>query len=150
MARLGELKRLGVLVAIDDFGTGYSSLSYLRQFPVDALKIDRSFIAAMPDSPEAATLIHTMVELGRALGLKTIAEGIEDESQLEHLQNEGCERGQGFLFSRPVPPDAIEAILAASPQDHRSDSPVSGADEAAHASAPGSSLDEDVHAMVRP
>ena len=150
MARLGELKRLGVLVAIDDFGTGYSSLSYLRQFPVDALKIDRSFIAAMPDSPEAATLIHTMVELGRALGLKTIAEGIEDESQLEHLQNEGCERGQGFLFSRPVPPDAIEAILAASPQDRRSDSPVAGADEAAHASALGGSLDEDVHAMVRP
>ena len=112
MARLGELKRLGVLVAIDDFGTGYSSLSYLRHFPVDALKIDQSFIAAMSDSPEAATLIHSMVELGRALGLGTIAEGIEDDAQLEHLRNEGCERGQGFLFSRPVAPEAIEAMLS--------------------------------------
>ncbi len=83
--RLRRLKDLGVHVAIDDFGTGYSSLAYLRQFPVDALKIDRSFIAAMADSPESGALIHTLVELGRTLGLETLAEGIEDSDQLAKL-----------------------------------------------------------------
>jgi diguanylate cyclase (GGDEF)-like protein/PAS domain S-box-containing protein len=109
--RLREIKDLGVHVAIDDFGTGYSSLAYLRQFPVDALKIDRSFIAAMADSPESSALIHTLVELGRTLGLETLAEGIEDDEQLLKLQQEHCDRGQGFLFSRPIEPDAIEAFL---------------------------------------
>jgi diguanylate cyclase (GGDEF)-like protein len=109
--RLREIKDLGVHVAIDDFGTGYSSLAYLRQFPVDALKIDRSFISAMADSPEAGALIHTLVELGRTLGLETLAEGIEDNEQLHKLQEEHCDRGQGFLFSRPIEPEAIEAFL---------------------------------------
>jgi EAL domain-containing protein (putative c-di-GMP-specific phosphodiesterase class I) len=109
--RLREIKDLGVRVAIDDFGTGYSSLAYLRQFPVDALKIDRSFIAAMADSPESSALIHTLVELGRTLGLETLAEGIEDDDQLLKLQQEHCDRGQGFLFSRPIEPEAIEAFL---------------------------------------
>ena len=110
--RLREIKDLGVLVAIDDFGTGYSSLAYLRQFPVDALKIDRSFIAAMADSPESSALIHTLVELGRTLGLETLAEGIEDNEQLHKLQEEHCDRGQGFLFSRPIEPEAVDAFLA--------------------------------------
>ena len=110
--RLRGLKELGVLVAIDDFGTGYSSLAYLRQFPVDALKIDRSFISAMADSPASSALIHTLVDLGRTLGLETLAEGIEDDSQLERLRSERCERGQGFLFSRPVSADEIEAFLS--------------------------------------
>jgi EAL domain-containing protein (putative c-di-GMP-specific phosphodiesterase class I) len=110
--RLRGLKELGILVAIDDFGTGYSSLAYLRQLPVDSLKIDRSFISAIADSPASSALIHTLVDLGRTLGLETLAEGIEDESQLERLRSEHCERGQGFLFSRPVPPDEIEAFLA--------------------------------------
>jgi diguanylate cyclase (GGDEF)-like protein/PAS domain S-box-containing protein len=109
--RLREIKDLGVQVAIDDFGTGYSSLAYLRQFPVDALKIDRSFISAMADSPESGALIHTLVELGRTLGLETLAEGIEDNDQLHKLQEEHCDRGQGFLFSRPIEPAAIEAFL---------------------------------------
>jgi diguanylate cyclase (GGDEF)-like protein/PAS domain S-box-containing protein len=109
--RLREIKDLGVHVAIDDFGTGYSSLAYLRQFPVDALKIDRSFISAMADSPESGALIHTLVELGRTLGLETLAEGIEDNDQLHKLQEEHCDRGQGFLFSRPIEPEAIEAFL---------------------------------------
>ena len=109
--RLREIKDLGVQVAIDDFGTGYSSLAYLRQFPVDALKIDRSFIAAMADSPESGALIHTLVELGRTLGLETLAEGIEDNDQLAKLQAEHCDRGQGFLFSKPIEPEAIEAFL---------------------------------------
>ena len=112
--RLRDLKSLGVLVAIDDFGTGYSSLAYLRQFPVDALKIDRSFIAAMADSAESGALIHTLVELGRALGLETLAEGIEDRIQLERLRNEHCVLGQGYLFSRPIEPEAIEDFLSQS------------------------------------
>lgn len=110
--RLHDLKALGVQIAIDDFGTGYSSLAYLRQFPVDALKIDRSFIAAMAESAESSALIHTLVELGRALGLETLAEGIEDQLQLERLRREDCARGQGFLFSKPVDPRAIESFLS--------------------------------------
>jgi diguanylate cyclase (GGDEF)-like protein/PAS domain S-box-containing protein len=117
--RLREIKDLGVHVAIDDFGTGYSSLAYLRQFPVDALKIDRSFIAAMADSPESGALIHTLVELGRTLGLETLAEGIEDNNQLHKLQEEHCDRGQGFLFSRPIEPEAIEAFLLEAAESSR-------------------------------
>jgi EAL domain-containing protein (putative c-di-GMP-specific phosphodiesterase class I) len=109
--RLNALKELGVLVAVDDFGTGYSSLAYLRQFPVDALKIDRSFVAAMGDSPESVALVHTLVQLGRTLGIETLAEGIEDKWQLQRLQTEHCERGQGFLFSRPIDSVAVEALL---------------------------------------
>ena len=112
IGHLIRLKSLGVLVAVDDFGTGYSSLAYLRQFPVDALKIDRSFISAMGDSAESGAMIHTMVELGHALGLETLAEGIEDNTQLETLRLEHCERGQGFLFSKPVSPEAVERMLS--------------------------------------
>ena len=111
VTRLRDIKGLGVHVAIDDFGTGYSSLAYLRQFPVDALKIDRSFISAMADSPESSALIHTLVELGRTLGLETLAEGIEDDEQLHTLQQEHCDRGQGFLFSRPIDPEAMQVFL---------------------------------------
>jgi EAL domain-containing protein (putative c-di-GMP-specific phosphodiesterase class I) len=111
VSRLQKLKEIGVMVAIDDFGTGYSSLAYLRQFPVDVLKIDRSFIAEMDGRPDAAALIHTLVELGRTLGLVTIAEGIEDQTQLEELRDEQCDSGQGFIFSRPVEPAAIEELL---------------------------------------
>ncbi len=112
VSRLKALKKLGVLVAVDDFGTGYSSLAYLRQFPVDALKIDRSFVAAMGDSPESVALVHTLVQLGRTLGIETLAEGIEEQWQLQRLQHESCERGQGFLFSRPVDSAAIEVLLS--------------------------------------
>jgi len=112
VARLHRLKDLGVLLAIDDFGTGYSSLAYLRQFPVDVLKIDRSFVSEMSGSPDAAALIHTLVELGRTLGLTTLAEGIEQVGQIEGLRSEQCDHGQGFLFSRPVAAVEIEALLA--------------------------------------
>jgi diguanylate cyclase (GGDEF)-like protein len=111
--RLAELKRLGVQIAIDDFGTGYSSLAYLRQFPVDALKIDRSFIAGIARSEEARTLIHTLVQLGKTLGLRTVAEGVEDAAQLAELQREQCDHGQGFYYSRPIPSEAVEALFAA-------------------------------------
>ena len=111
VARLHSLKQLGVKVAIDDFGTGYSSLAYLRQFPVDVLKIDRSFVADMSRSPDAAALIHTLIELGRTLGLSTLAEGIETHEQLEGLRAEQCDQGQGFLFSGPVVASEIARLL---------------------------------------
>ncbi|HTC59905.1 MAG TPA: EAL domain-containing protein [Solirubrobacteraceae bacterium] len=112
--RLRELKQLGVRIAVDDFGTGYSSLAYLRQFPVDALKIDRSFIGGIAASKEATALIRTLVQLGKALQIETLAEGIEDQVQLETLQREHCDHGQGFLFSRPLDVSAVEAFLQSS------------------------------------
>jgi diguanylate cyclase (GGDEF)-like protein len=111
--RLHMLKELGVRIAIDDFGTGYSSLAYLRQFPVDALKIDRSFISGIAGSKGSTALIHTLVQLGKTLDIETLAEGIEEQSQLKTLQREHCDHGQGFLFSRPLDVDAIEAFLNA-------------------------------------
>jgi diguanylate cyclase (GGDEF)-like protein len=113
--RLGTLKALGVRVAIDDFGTGYSSLSYLRQFPVDAIKIDRSFINTISTSEESTALIHTLVQLGKSLGLQTLGEGIEHQTQLRHLQAEQCDQGQGFLYARPLDPEQIDQFLDRAP-----------------------------------
>ncbi|HMG98099.1 MAG TPA: bifunctional diguanylate cyclase/phosphodiesterase, partial [Gaiellales bacterium] len=110
--RLAQLKAVGVRLAIDDFGTGYSSLAYLRQFPVDALKIDRSFISNLATSSDAAAIIHALVQLGKTLSIETLAEGIEDHDQLRELQREQCDQGQGFLFARPLDANAIEAFLA--------------------------------------
>jgi diguanylate cyclase (GGDEF)-like protein len=93
--RLRALKGLGVRIAIDDFGTGYSSLAYLRQFPADALKIDRSFVKGMAASRQSSALVHTLVQLGRTLHLETLAEGIEDDAQLQALRREQCDQGQG-------------------------------------------------------
>ena len=100
--QLRVVKELGVGIAIDDFGTGYSSLAYLRQFPVDILKIDRSFISPIADSAESRALLHTLVQLGKQLGLKTLAEGIEEHDQFCQLQHEQCDSGQGFMFARPL------------------------------------------------
>lgn len=112
--RLVELKALGVRVAIDDFGTGYSSLAYLRQFPVDAIKIDRSFISGVAATKESAALIHTLVQVGKALGLETLGEGIEEPAQLRRLQRENCDLGQGYLLARPLEVEAAEVFLAES------------------------------------
>ena len=109
--RLAELKHVGVRIAIDDFGTGYSSLGYLRQFPIDAIKIDRSFISGIAASKESKALLHTLVQLGKTLGLETLGEGIEERAQLLLLQREHCDFGQGFLFARPLEPTAIDALL---------------------------------------
>ncbi len=109
--RLTAIKELGVRIAIDDFGTGYSSLAHLQQFPVDALKIDRSFISRLTQNPEGETLIHTLVQLGKALSIETVAEGIEQEQELSLLQAEHCDSGQGFLVARPLDVDATEAFL---------------------------------------
>jgi diguanylate cyclase (GGDEF)-like protein len=112
VARLSAIKELGVRIAIDDFGTGYSSLSHLQQFPVDALKIDRSFIARLTQNPEGETLIRTLVQLGKAMSIETLAEGIERQGELSLLQNEECDSGQGFLFARPLDAATAEAFFA--------------------------------------
>jgi diguanylate cyclase (GGDEF)-like protein len=109
--RLEEIKRLGVRIAIDDFGTGYSSLGHLQRFPVDALKIDRSFIAGLRDNREGETLVHSLVQLGKALSIETFAEGIEQLSELSLLQREACDSGQGFLFAQPLEASETEAFL---------------------------------------
>jgi EAL domain-containing protein (putative c-di-GMP-specific phosphodiesterase class I) len=109
--RLRQLHRLGIRLAIDDFGTGYSSLSYLRQFPVDILKIDQSFVSALTDAESVPALIHGLVELGHTLGMELVAEGIETSPQLTHLQAEGCQLGQGYLFSPPIDADAVGDLL---------------------------------------
>ncbi len=109
--RLSAIKALGVRIAIDDFGTGYSSLAHLQKFPVDALKIDRSFIARLTENPEGETLIHTLVQLGKALSIETLAEGIEHQRELALLQDEQCDSGQGFLYARPLDVEGTERFL---------------------------------------
>jgi diguanylate cyclase (GGDEF)-like protein/PAS domain S-box-containing protein len=110
---LGALKSLGVRLAIDDFGTGYSSLSYLHRFPIDVLKIDKSFVADVSDAPGGNALAGAVVALGTSLGLRTVAEGIETEEQSVVLKRLGCRFGQGFLFSRPLVPGAVMPYLIA-------------------------------------
>jgi diguanylate cyclase (GGDEF)-like protein/PAS domain S-box-containing protein len=110
--RLHELKALGLRLAIDDFGTGYSSLSYLSRFPVDVLKVDRSFIAQLHDASNERELTRTIVRLGGSLDMQTVAEGVETEAQLETLRLLGCDLAQGYLFSEPRPPTEIEPMLA--------------------------------------
>ncbi len=112
IARLTALRDLGVRVAIDDFGTGYSSLGYLRRFPVDILKIAREFIAPADAGPDGWAFAHAIVALGRTLGLRIVAEGIEELAQLEQLRDLGCELGQGFLFARPMPGEDIADLFA--------------------------------------
>jgi len=108
---LTQLRALGVRVSIDDFGTGYSSLAYLRQFPIDILKIDRSFISSGATTRDSSMLIHTLVQFGKTLGLETIAEGIEEEGQIDPLLAEQCETGQGFLYGRPLSPTQLDIFL---------------------------------------
>jgi EAL domain-containing protein (putative c-di-GMP-specific phosphodiesterase class I) len=108
---LRQLKHLGIQLAIDDFGTGYSSLSYLSRFPVDLLKIDRSFVEKIATDAHSAELVQTIVQLGRSLGLQTVAEGIESAEQLDALRRIGCEFGQGYLFAKPVTARLITAML---------------------------------------
>ena len=109
--RLNALKELGVGLAIDDFGTGYSSLSYLKDFPLDLLKVDKSFVDSVALGPEESALTRAVVELGRTLDLKVIAEGVEESDQAEALRTLGCEFAQGYLFSKPLPVEAMEEFL---------------------------------------
>jgi diguanylate cyclase (GGDEF)-like protein len=104
-AQLRALKSLGVQLAIDDFGTGFSSLAHLRRFPVDVLKIDGTFVAGLGQEPQDASIAAAVISLAHALGLKTVAEGIETDEQLAILKELGCNLGQGYLFARPLPPE---------------------------------------------
>ena len=112
LERLHAIRALGVQLAIDDFGTGYSSLAYLEQFPVSHIKIDRSFVTPLDDPRRGDGVVHAIVEIGRALGLTTVAEGIETPTQLARLRELGCELGQGYLFARPLERDAMADLVA--------------------------------------
>jgi EAL domain-containing protein (putative c-di-GMP-specific phosphodiesterase class I) len=109
---LKAFKQMGVRLSIDDFGTGYSSLDYLRHFPVDILKIDRSFIQDLETDASAAAITRAVVALGHSLHLVVVAEGVTSEAQLDFLRALGCDAAQGFLFGRPVPADEFEKLLA--------------------------------------
>lgn len=111
IAMLRKIKATGVKISIDDFGTGYSSLSYLHRFPIDTLKVDRSFVSTMEDGTENGEIVRTVIALARALKLTVIAEGIETVHQFHQLRILGCEFGQGYLFSRPLPTSEIMALL---------------------------------------
>ena len=108
---LKDLHALGVELAIDDFGTGYSSLSYLRQFPIDRLKIDQSFIRNALNNADDAAIARTIIGLGRSLNLKIIAEGVETLEHEQFLLTEGCDEVQGYRYSRPIPGDAFVKFL---------------------------------------
>jgi diguanylate cyclase (GGDEF)-like protein len=105
---LRELRSLGLHLSVDDFGTGYSSLTYLKRFPIEAIKIDRSFVGGLGIESEDTSIVEAVVRLGQALGLNVVAEGIESPLQLSRLRDLGCDRGQGYLFGRPRPANLIE------------------------------------------
>ncbi|HXZ41942.1 MAG TPA: EAL domain-containing protein [Terriglobales bacterium] len=111
---LSQLKNLGIEISLDDFGTGYSSLGRLRRFPVDVLKIDRSFVTHMDSDAEARQITRLIIEFAHTVNLQVIAEGIENTAHIDHLRSLGCEFGQGYFFSKPVDHDGVERLLAAS------------------------------------
>ena len=115
--RLAELHRLGVRIAIDDFGTGYASLAYLRRLPLDIIKIDPSFVAGLGHDDTLTLLTRTVVQVGRELGLRVIAEGIEQPRQLTALREMGCCYGQGLLVGRPMGAPDVEALIRTSGED---------------------------------
>ena len=130
--RLAELRQAGVKLSIDDFGTGYSSLSYLKRLPVDTLKIDRSFVAAIESDRRDLSIATTIIALARGLGLTVVAEGVETEGQRELLEQEGCAQGQGWLFAHAMPPAEFEAWWqvwdpSPGPQDHFDAAAAAGA-----------------------
>jgi EAL domain-containing protein (putative c-di-GMP-specific phosphodiesterase class I) len=117
---LHALRAMGLHLAVDDFGTGYSSFSYLKHLPLDTLKIDRSFVREITTSPDDAAITTAIIAMAHALGLHVVGEGIETEAQCLVLREQGCDAMQGYLFSRPVPAEALAALLAKVPQPSRS------------------------------
>ncbi len=112
-SRLDELRTVGARIALDDFGTGYSSLSYLRNFPIDVLKVDKSFIDDIALGSDKANLTRAIIELGRTMNLDIVAEGIEDAGQVAELVRLNCRMGQGFHFARPMPAEELGRYLDA-------------------------------------
>ena len=110
-AILNEISAMGVLFALDDFGTGYSALGYLRRFPIDILKLDKSFVDDLLISPDCGALVEAIIQLAQSLELDLVVEGIETPAQCQQLRSMGCRFGQGFLFARPMPPTGIEQLL---------------------------------------
>jgi EAL domain-containing protein (putative c-di-GMP-specific phosphodiesterase class I) len=110
-AVLHELKQLGVQLAIDDFGTGYSSLSYLSQFPIDVLKIDKSFVQSISSNDGNGVIVNAVIGMGTSLGQRVVAEGVETLAQLSFLHAHHCNEGQGYLFSAPVPADDFTRLI---------------------------------------
>jgi EAL domain-containing protein (putative c-di-GMP-specific phosphodiesterase class I) len=125
--RIKDLHGLGVRVALDDFGSGYSNLGYLQRFPLDKLKIDKSFVAALGRSANGGVIIQAIVALGRALGLSVLVEGVETEHQRVLLRLAGCDEMQGFLFAKPAPAKVIDKLLAQAKQGGK---PLSASGEA--------------------
>lgn len=126
---LHAIKRLGVRIAVDDFGTGYSSLSYLKRFPVDRLKVDRSFVQDLATDPDDATIVSTIIALGHNLGLKVVAEGVETEAQIEFLRRNGCDELQGYYFGKPMPAPRFLSSLAWKPFGKREPLTADAGDE---------------------
>ncbi|RYY18025.1 MAG: EAL domain-containing protein [Alphaproteobacteria bacterium] len=112
---LHRLRELGVRISMDDFGTGYSSLSYLRSFPFDKIKIDRSFVKDLSDSPDGHAIIRAIAGLGKSLGMTTVAEGVETMEQMQRIRDEGCTDVQGYLVSKPIPADDLQSFFASYP-----------------------------------
>jgi EAL domain-containing protein (putative c-di-GMP-specific phosphodiesterase class I) len=108
---LNLLKDLGLRLSVDDFGTGHSSLSHLKNFPIDTLKVDRSFVSNLGQTPIDSTIVGSIVDLAHALGLSVTAEGVEDQAQLEDLRDLGCDNAQGYHLARPQDPDAVTELL---------------------------------------
>jgi len=111
IAMMDELADFGITLALDDFGTGYSSLSYLKRFPIDTLKIDKSFVRGIPDDGDDCAIAGAIISMAQSLGHEVIAEGVETEAQLDYLRTLGCKEVQGFFFSPPMSPEKFESML---------------------------------------
>jgi EAL domain-containing protein (putative c-di-GMP-specific phosphodiesterase class I) len=108
---LDAIQSRGIRLAIDDFGTGYSSMSLMKQFPIDTIKIDRSFVRDLAEDPEDQAIAQAIISMGKALGMTVVAEGVETSEQQEFLRSHACDEMQGYLFSRPLPPRDLAELL---------------------------------------